>query len=261
MDDSGFFSSQVMDEALKPFGLQLVRWRSERMRPFQEAPEQQQAFILNFKEHWFCIRRFGFSKHFWFDLNSFHTEPRHVSPMYLGLQIDQAEHEGYSVFVAMSVEEQSGDLVPANLPACIADEEVYKVAEETRSSRGFGSSEGFDRRTQALMDDESIFTSSGAGPSLSSGFGNEDEELNRAIEESLKGQGAYQPKSTATQQAPPVEEEDPELAAAIAASLEGVEAAANASEDVKMEQDEAEEEEKPMTAEDMRKARLARFGQ
>jgi hypothetical protein len=39
MDDSGFFSSQVMDEALKPFSLQLVRWRSERMRPLHSAPE------------------------------------------------------------------------------------------------------------------------------------------------------------------------------------------------------------------------------
>ena len=39
MDDSGFFSVQVMDEALQNFGLQLVRWRSEMMRPMQDAPE------------------------------------------------------------------------------------------------------------------------------------------------------------------------------------------------------------------------------
>ena len=93
-----------------------------------------------------------------------------------------------------------------------------------------------------MMDDETVFQSSGQGPALAYSatggmFGGEDAELNRAIEESLRsGAGA----SSSGAQIPPVnaaprqamqathtsfrgagiEEDDPELAAAIAASLE-----------------------------------------
>lgn len=103
-----------------------------------------------------------------------------------------------------------------------------------------------DKRTTALFNDETIFTSSGKGPAYSSGFGNEDEELNRAIEESLKQQQQQQQQSSHTGSLPrestsmPLNtngeafvsasaggraigdfgDEDPELAAAIAASLE-----------------------------------------
>jgi hypothetical protein len=105
-----------------------------------------------------------------------------------------------------------------------------------------------------MLDDETLFTSSGHGPVLSSGFGNEDEELNKAIEASLTGY--VPPKMSAPQASEAYMDEDPELAAAIAASLEG-----SHTQDTPMEQDEEEpEEEKPMTAEDIRNARLARFG-
>lgn len=67
MDDSGFFSVQVMDEALKSFNLQLVRWRSQDLRSIQAAPEKMEAFVFNLSSHWFVIRKFGKSKHFWFD--------------------------------------------------------------------------------------------------------------------------------------------------------------------------------------------------
>ena len=67
MDDSGFFSSQVMDEALRTYNLQLVRWRHPSLRSIQEAPEHQEAFVLNLQQHWFVIRRFGHSRHFWYD--------------------------------------------------------------------------------------------------------------------------------------------------------------------------------------------------
>lgn len=198
-----------------------------------------------------------------FSVNSFHPEPRHVSPLYLGLQIDQAEHEGYSVFAVMSADEQSSeDLVPANLPPCQADDAVCLIAEETKLTRGLPLSEGLDRRSQAIMDDENIFTSSGQGPSLSSGFGNEDEELNRAIEASLQSQPSVPTQRVEPQ--PIFDDEDPELAAAIAASLAtGSGETVEAGEDESMEETETQEQEedKPMTAEDMRKARLARFSQ
>lgn len=71
MDDSGFFSVQVMDEALKSFDLQLVRWRSQEMQSLHSNPEKMEAFVLNLSSHWFVIRKFGKSKHFWYDRMSF----------------------------------------------------------------------------------------------------------------------------------------------------------------------------------------------
>lgn len=67
MDDSGFFSVQVMDEALKAFDLQLVRWRSQSMQSLHGSPEKMEAFVFNLSSHWFVIRKFGKSKHFWYD--------------------------------------------------------------------------------------------------------------------------------------------------------------------------------------------------
>lgn len=67
MDDSGFFSVQVMDEALKSFDLQLVRWRSQDMQSLHSNPEKMEAFVLNLSSHWFVLRKFGKSKHFWYD--------------------------------------------------------------------------------------------------------------------------------------------------------------------------------------------------
>jgi hypothetical protein len=87
-----------------------------------------------------------------------------------------------------------------------------------------------------MMDDETVFQSSGSGPALAYSatggmFGGEDAELNRAIEESLRSNAGATSSGIkpATKIQPPqapfpgfdcAEAEDPELAAAIAASLE-----------------------------------------
>lgn len=71
MDDSGFFSVQVMDEALKSFDLQLVRWRSQDMQSLHSAPEKMESFVFNLSSHWFVIRKFGKSKFFWYDRKYF----------------------------------------------------------------------------------------------------------------------------------------------------------------------------------------------
>ena len=228
-------------------------------------------------------------------VNSFHPQPKHVSPLYLGLQIDQAEHEGYNVFVVLSSQPSDNDLGNCTLPACEADEAIYSLADEVRLSNGNEAlpetTQISDRRSLAMIDDETVFTSSGAGPALTSGFGNEDEQLNRAIEASLKGQttlGAISNNETSRNIDGQVggastrnDNEDPELFAAIAASLESeqlknvvpVEAQKRSAQkkykelqiEKKVEPQEEEEhiddEEVPLTAEAMRQARLARFGQ
>ncbi|THH07978.1 hypothetical protein EW145_g3007, partial [Phellinidium pouzarii] len=126
MDDSGFFSVQVMDKALDVWGLNLLRWRSEQMRPFQDTPQTQLAFVLNLHQHWFTLRRFGPAhtepgndpgEGHWFNLNSQYLGPKWVSRTYLGMFLQQSEEEGYSVFAVV----QADPSKPLALPRTEAD--------------------------------------------------------------------------------------------------------------------------------------------
>ncbi|OWZ76521.1 ataxin-3 [Cryptococcus neoformans Tu401-1] len=105
-DDTGYFSISVLERALEVWDLTMVRWRGEAMKPYQDHPEDQAAFILNLASHWFALRRFApnpphaaASKR-WYNLNSFLPNgPEWISPTYLHMVLTQAEQEGYSVFV------------------------------------------------------------------------------------------------------------------------------------------------------------------
>ncbi|KAF8633441.1 hypothetical protein AX17_004611 [Amanita inopinata Kibby_2008] len=139
MDDSGFFSIQVIENALKVWGLNLMRWRGENMRPYHDRPYTQLAFILNLEQHWFTLRRFGDANPnvdrdsgngHWFNLNSFHKKPEWVSRLYLGMVLQQAETEGYSVFAVV----QADPSEPLALPRTDADSVASTLPEPSSSS-------------------------------------------------------------------------------------------------------------------------------
>ncbi|XP_066151096.1 ataxin-3-like isoform X2 [Euwallacea fornicatus] len=94
MDDSGYFSVQVISSALQVWGLELVPYCStdERAKSALENPSQMQAFICNYKEHWFTIRKIGNQ---WFNLNSLLAKPQLISDTYLSLFLAQLRNEGY----------------------------------------------------------------------------------------------------------------------------------------------------------------------
>ncbi|KAA1473940.1 Josephin-domain-containing protein [Dentipellis sp. KUC8613] len=170
MDDTGFFSVQVLENALNVWGLSLVRWRSEEMRPYQNRPHTQLAFILNLNQHWFTLRRFGDAtpqidldqgNGHWFNLNSFLDAPEWVSKTYLGMVLQQAETEGYSVFAVT----QSNPDAPLALPRTQADE----VAATLPDPAGGRSAQLSTSRT----------------PRAPSGLEDEDLELQAALQASL----------------------------------------------------------------------------
>ncbi|TFY74666.1 hypothetical protein EWM64_g9346, partial [Hericium alpestre] len=139
MDDTGFFSVQVLENALNVWGLGLVRWRSEDMRPYQDHPHTQLAFILNLNQHWFTLRRFGHASPqmdaddgngHWFNLNSFLDGPEWVSKLYLGMVLQQAESEGYSVFVVTQIDPNA----PLALPRTAADEVASTLSTPTSAA-------------------------------------------------------------------------------------------------------------------------------
>lgn len=150
MDDTGFFSVQVLENALKVWGLNLVRWRSEEMRPYHDHPHTQLAFILNLEQHWFTLRRFGPAlpniDHdpgvgHWFNLNSFLLSPEWVGRLYLGMVLQQAEAEGYSVFAVV----QADPTAQLALPRTDADEIAPTLPEPTSAPRANSNSQMFAR--------------------------------------------------------------------------------------------------------------------
>ncbi|KAJ3096940.1 Ataxin-3 [Phlyctochytrium planicorne] len=98
-DDSGFFSVQVIEKALEVWGLTLAPIAASENSSAREDPASQSAFILNYEEHWFCIRRFGGQRKRWYNLDSMKPAPELVSETYLHLLLRQFETEGYSVFI------------------------------------------------------------------------------------------------------------------------------------------------------------------
>jgi len=109
MDDSGFFSVQVISKALSVWGLELLPLNSSNPAAVRAktSPISASAYICNFREHWFTIRRLGSQ---WFNLNSLLEGPELVSNTYLGEFLAQLQHEGYDIF-----------LVTGELPPCDAD--------------------------------------------------------------------------------------------------------------------------------------------
>ncbi|XP_049625831.1 ataxin-3 [Suncus etruscus] len=113
MDDSGFFSIQVISNALKVWGLELILFNSPEYQRLRIDPINEKSFICNYKEHWFTVRKLGKQ---WFNLNSLLTGPELISDTYLALFLAQLQQEGYSIFV-----------VKGDLPDCEADQLLQMV--------------------------------------------------------------------------------------------------------------------------------------
>ncbi|KAJ7783200.1 Josephin-domain-containing protein [Mycena metata] len=169
MDDSGFFSVQVLDNALKVWGLDLSRWRGEEMRPFHDHPEGQLAFILNCEQHWFTLRRFG--PH-WYNLNSF-SKPEWISKLYLGMVLQQAEADGYSVFAVTPA-----DPSVRGLPHTETDDLASTLPEPHSANRP---------NLQSFASHGASGSSVTNRPPAIEGMEDEDYELQAALQASLMG--------------------------------------------------------------------------
>ncbi|KAJ8687999.1 hypothetical protein QAD02_023794 [Eretmocerus hayati] len=114
MDDSGYFSVQVISKALKVWNLELVPYTSSEPTALmaKNDPAQMKAYICNYKGHWFTIRKLGNQ---WFNLNSMLSGPQLISDTYLAMFLAQLITEGYSIFV-----------VVGTLPPCEADDYLLK---------------------------------------------------------------------------------------------------------------------------------------
>uniref|UniRef100_A0A667X1F2 ubiquitinyl hydrolase 1 n=1 Tax=Myripristis murdjan TaxID=586833 RepID=A0A667X1F2_9TELE len=179
MDDSGFFSIQVISNALGVWGLELILFNSREYQSLMINPINEKAFICNYKEHWFTIRKLGQQ---WFNLNSLLTGPELISDTYLALFLAQLQQEGYSIFV-----------IRGNLPECEAEQilRIMRVQQEQRP-RLIGedeaqSSSGQGSRPPALDEDEEELRRALALSRQDMDVEDEEADLRRAIQLSMQG--------------------------------------------------------------------------
>ncbi|XP_072720238.1 ataxin-3 isoform X6 [Ciconia boyciana] len=194
MDDSGFFSIQVISNALKVWGLELILFNSPEYQRLGIDPINEKSFICNYKEHWFTVRKLGKQ---WFNLNSLLMGPELISDTYLALFLAQLQQEGYSIFV-----------VKGDLPDCEADQLLQMIrvqqmqrpkliGEETAQSRdqrlprsdvdqAIEVSHPFDG-TGMLDEDEENFQRALALSRQEIDMEDEEADLRRAIQLSMQG--------------------------------------------------------------------------
>ncbi|KAM7375835.1 hypothetical protein PAMP_005602 [Pampus punctatissimus] len=189
MDDSGFFSIQVISNALRVWGLELILFNSREYQSLMINPINEKAFICNYKEHWFTIRKLGQQ---WFNLNSLLTGPELISDTYLALFLAQLQQEGYSIFV-----------IRGNLPECEAEQilGIMRVQQQQRPR---------------LIGEDEAQTSAGRSATLNQtemSFGVENEVVDD--EEELKRALAL------SRQDIDVEDEEADLRRAIQLSMQG----------------------------------------
>ncbi|RWS04393.1 ataxin-3-like protein [Dinothrombium tinctorium] len=115
MDDSGYFSVQVIESALKVWNLDLIPFSSqdEIAKKAREDPTSRKAYICNYRDHWFTIRKIGQQ---WFNLNSLLSGPELISDTYLSLFLTQLQQEGYAIFIVNGI-----------LPSCKSDQILSNI--------------------------------------------------------------------------------------------------------------------------------------
>ncbi|NXX37093.1 ATX3 protein, partial [Nicator chloris] len=210
MDDSGFFSIQVISNALKVWGLELILFNSPEYQRLGIDPINEKSFICNYKEHWFTVRKLGKQ---WFNLNSLLMGPELISDTYLALFLAQLQQEGYSIFV-----------VKGDLPDCEADQllQMIRVQQMQRPKLiGEEAAQSRDQRlprsdvdqaievnhpfdgTGMLDEDEENFQRALALSRQEIDMEDEEADLRRAIQLSMQGSRQSELSGSLPQNVPP----------------------------------------------------------
>lgn len=163
-DDSGYFSIQVLQKAVHVWGLELIPFNSSHEHAVSARKDavNQSAYICNFKDHWFSIRKIGLQ---WFNLNSLLSGPELISNTYLMLFLSQLQKEGYSIFVV------TGELQP-----CYADQ-ILQISPAVQSIKPSLISDSSDKSNEHM--DDSL------KEALSASESHSNEELEYALRISL----------------------------------------------------------------------------
>ncbi|KAK7083192.1 Ataxin-3 [Halocaridina rubra] len=210
MDDSGMFSIQVLTSALRVWDLTLIPFASSNAiaQAARGNPTEQQAYVCNFKEHWFTVRKLGYQ---WFNLNSLLSGPELISDTYLSLFLTQLQHEGYSIFLVQGkLPDSEADMTLRLQPAVqtVKPRLLQEIAEESRNSqdesdlraalaaslaqagpsRSCSTADSQDKVSQGDVSDDDLQRA--IQLSMESNEVNEDEQLQAALRMSLDQQNS-----------------------------------------------------------------------
>ena len=98
VDESGNFSIQVLQQALKSVGVDIRPAASPDAGTALQQPTRERAFICNLAAHWFTIVKLD-DKEGWFNCNSLYPAPEPVGELHLDAFLRQVALEGYTIFV------------------------------------------------------------------------------------------------------------------------------------------------------------------
>lgn len=143
VDDSGFFSIQVISAALATLDITLDVLTSPHAKDARERPDLQEAFICNHAQHWLTLRKISGK---WWNLNSTLDCPKRMGDMYLSAFLQQLESEQYTVFV-----------VRGTLPLAAAASSPF-------SSSMIHSDPDLARAIAAILEDKAVTESVAAAP-------------------------------------------------------------------------------------------------
>jgi ataxin-3 len=197
----GFFSVQVITQALRLVGLSCMPIGSGDAQGALRNPQNEKAFIFNRQEHWYSVRKLG---EYWFvtfpspppplflaqiafkfsaesfsanrfDLNSMQSKPALISDLYLQMYIEQVVAQGFSVFVVRGRFQQTEiEKIPAKLRAaanaCKATTLPSKGPNETSTEPTFkafgGKSRSLAAPAPAVEIDASVLAAAENDPEL-----------------------------------------------------------------------------------------------
>lgn len=127
MDDSGYFSIQVICKALEVWNLEMIQYNSPAAEQTRQNPVAETAYICNQQNHWLTIRKLGQQ---WFNLNSIKSNPELISDTYLSLLLAQLQAEGYSIYV-----------IVGTFPECEAEQLLRLCPVSTEDYKQFANSQ------------------------------------------------------------------------------------------------------------------------
>jgi ataxin-3 len=117
-DLSGFFSIQVLTEALLSRLLLIFDVNKPQYAHYMFQPEEAQAFLVNHSQHWFTLRRFG---DMWFILNSISSGPKFIATPLLQPYFAKLIENGASIYVV------EGDLGLSNADVAAMNGELTVI--------------------------------------------------------------------------------------------------------------------------------------
>ena len=186
VDDDGNYNVQVLSEALKIYGAELMPLKNkEAVKRLQS--QDIEAFIFNSSTHWFAIRKID---GIWFNLNSTNSlpGPEIISDFYLSAFIQGTEDIGYTNFMLqkLPILPDLKSVLYNNLQPyqnLVSLDDIIKVRESKKEKKD-------DKKEETKETDQKFKAFSGKGVQLNEIKDNKnmydgDDEMKQAYELSL----------------------------------------------------------------------------